>query len=283
MKVLKAALEAMEGGERAALVTVIGVGGSTPRHSASRMLVMLDGSIVGTIGGGEWERRVIQTAVEQLESGSPLPQRFAAHLTHDLGMCCGGNMEVFIETLARRERFHCFGAGHVGGAISSLARTLEFEVFVYDDREDWLTEERFPGCTRVEGDPKRTIPDLGPLDYALIVTHSHQLDQQLLMALLGQDFAYLGMIGSRAKIAKFFTRLRAAEYDQELFSRVSAPVGLDLGAETPEEIAVAIAAELVTVRRRSTGPPIPMSQHPLPARGGDGRARPPAFERDSSV
>jgi len=276
VRVLKAATAAMEAGVPAALVTVIGVGGSAPRDTTARMLVYADGEIVGTIGGGEWERRVILQAITCIEGGRS--RRYAAHLTRDLGMCCGGAMEAFIEPLRSRERLHIFGAGHVGGAVAGLARALEFEVSVYDDRDEWLTPERFPDCERLEGDPVANLPETGPLDYLLIVTHSHQLDQALLQRLMERPCAYLGMIGSRAKVAKFFVRFRAAELDEALFERVSAPVGLDIGAETPMEIAVSICAELVRVRREHSGPTLAMSEAPLPARGGDGRAVPPRLK-----
>ncbi len=268
---LRAALAAMDEGIEAAMVTVIGVGGSAPRDLTARMLVYRGGEIVGTVGGGQWERRLIQQALEVLDTGRP--RRYAAHLTRDLGMCCGGAMEAFIEPLLARERLHIFGAGHVGGEVARLALSLDFDVLVYDDREDWLTPERFPGCTAVAGDPLRSLPEqLGPSDYLLILTHSHQLDQALLQRLIDRDYAYLGMIGSRSKVAKFFVRLRAAEVDEALFSRVCAPVGLAIGAETPAEIAVSICAELIKVRRGRRGPARAMSEDPLPARGGEGIA-----------
>ena len=276
MKVLRAAIAAAESGTPAALVTVIGVGGSAPRAACARMLVYEGGDIVGTIGGGEWERRVIAAALEALDAGRPA--RFSAHLTRDLGMCCGGAMEAFIEPLDARERLHIFGAGHVAGALAGLAADLEFQVLVYDDRDEWLTEERFPRAERIVGDPRRHLPMVSARDRLLIVTHSHQLDQALLEALIDRPYGYLGMIGSRSKVAKFFVRLRAAGVDEALFTRVSTPVGLDLGAETPAEIAVSIAAELIRVRRGRSSPPRSLSQDPLPARGGDGTARPPALE-----
>lgn len=265
----------MAEGRSAALCTVIGANGSAPREHSARMLVYADGEIMGTIGGGNWEHQVIAAAVKAIATGKPT--RFAAHLTRDLGMCCGGAMEVFIEPLALRETLHLFGAGHVGRPLAALARDLGFDVCVYDEREEWLTEARFPGVTRTLADPRRVLPKLGAQDYVVIVTHSHQLDQDLLLATIEQPLAYLGMIGSRAKVARFFVRLRAAGLSEDLFARVCAPVGLDIGAETPEEIAVAIAAELIRVRRRHTGPTPAMSEHPLKARGGDGIATPPAL------
>ena len=240
------------------------------------MLVFEDESIVGTIGGGEWERRCIQAAVEAIEAESP--RRFAAHLTRDLGMCCGGAMDVYIEPLETTQRLHIFGAGHVGKALADAAGPLGFQLLIYDERDDWLTEERFPGAEHHLKDPRRELPELGARDYAVIVTHSHGVDQDLLEGLIALPFAYLGMIGSRAKVAKFFVRLRSAGVDEALFAKVCAPIGLDIGAETPEEIAVSIVAELVRVRRGRSDIPRALSEDPLPARGGDGIAVPPALQ-----
>ncbi len=265
----------MASGTPAALVTVIGVDGSAPRDRTARMLVYAEGDIEGTIGGGNWEHQVISAAIKVIHSGEP--RRYAAHLTRDLGMCCGGAMEVFIEPLALTDTLHLFGAGHVGRPLAALARDLGFDVRVYDERDEWLTKDRFPGVERILEDPRRVVPVLSERDYVVIVTHSHQLDQDLLLATIEQSFAYLGMIGSRAKVAKFFVRLRAAGLDEALFHRVCAPVGLDIGAETPEEIAVSISAELIRVRRGHRGPTPAMSEHPLAARGGDGKAVPPGL------
>ena len=251
----------MQDGRPVALCTVVGVNGSAPRHSGARMLVDGNGDIIGTVGGGEWERRVILAAVDALEDGQI--RRMQAHLTRDLGMCCGGAMDVLIEPLSSVERLHLFGAGHVGGAIAPMARQLGFEVTVYDERDDWLTAERFPGCTLIEKDPRRASPSLGSRDYGIIVTHSHQVDQDLLETLVGQPWAYLGMIGSRAKVAKFHIRLKMAGVAEDQLARIHAPIGLDIGAETPAEIAVSVMAELVRVRRGHERPVTAMRQRKL--------------------
>jgi xanthine dehydrogenase accessory factor len=243
------------------------------------MLVFASGEIVGTVGGGEFEYRVIAEAISAIESKAP--RRYAVHLTRDLGMCCGGAMEAFIEPLQNQDRLVIYGAGHVGVATAGLAHTLGFALEIVDDRDDLLTAERFPpGAEFHLKDPRRALQDVawGVGSYHLIVTHNHQLDQDLLEAILPRPLSWLGMIGSRAKVAKFFIRLQAAGVDPELFKKVCAPVGLDIGAETPEEIAVSIAAELVRVRRRCQRTPTPLSDNPIEARGGDGRARPPGLE-----
>jgi xanthine dehydrogenase accessory factor len=279
MKIMESALRAIYAGNPAAVCTVIGVEGSAPRSDAAKMLVYSDGRIQGTVGGGAFEQRVIDEAISAIEIGKH--RRFSAHLTRDLGMCCGGEMEVFVEVLDTQFRVHLFGAGHVGQAVSNALAPLDFAVTVYDQREDWLQGCDRDAITLVSGDPLKSLPPVGPLDLLLVFTHSHPLDQEILERLIDKDFGYLGMIGSKTKVAKFFLRLKAAGVPETLFSKVSAPIGLDIGAESPEEIAVSIVAELVRVRRGHSGPVRAMSDVEIPARGGDGRGVAPALSRKS--
>jgi xanthine dehydrogenase accessory factor len=165
-------------------------------------------------------------------------------------------MEVYVEPVEPIDRLVIFGAGHVARPTAALAREMGFRVTVVDARDDWATEARFPGCEVVAGDPRRYAETLqtDARTWLLVVTHDHKLDQDLLETLIARDYAWFGLIGSRAKAAKFFLRLRAAGVDEALFARVSSPVGLDIGAETPAEIAVSIAAEMVRVRRKVERP-----------------------------
>lgn len=267
MRVLIAAAEASQSGTPAALVTVIGVKGSVPRRGGARMLVYADGTTTGTVGGGAWEHLLVSEALEALELREN--RRVARNLTKELGMCCGGAMEAMIEVLDLQPELHLWGAGHVAQALAPLLPTLGFRVQVYDPRPELLEHPAFADFQRHEGDPRLRLPALGPADYGLILTHDHQLDQDLVEALLPLPFAYLGMIGSRAKVTRFFQRLQVAGMDPGLFTKLSAPVGLSLGAQTPAEIAVSIAAELILVRRGHQQPPAPMSSKDLPARQGD--------------
>ncbi|MDP6932760.1 MAG: xanthine dehydrogenase accessory protein XdhC, partial [Myxococcota bacterium] len=283
LKVLRAALQASRTGQRVALATVIAVDGSAPRVAGARMLVRLDGTIVGTVGGGEFERQVILQALEAMEDRHP--RRYSVHLTRDLGMCCGGAMEAYIEPLSTPDTLVIYGAGHVGQATCQAAVPLGFDVTVVDEREEWLRPELLPGATLLDGSPLKMLDQVptGPSSHHLVVTHSHQLDQALIEQLLPMSLAWLGMIGSRAKVAKFLVRLRATGMDPGLFTRLCAPVGLDLGAETPQEIAVSIVAELIRIRRRCARIPRPLSAIPLPARGEPGIAIATAMEEIESA
>lgn len=239
----------LQRGERVAMVTVVQNEGSSPRKTGARMLVRQDGSIVGTIGGGTVEHEVIARAQEVLRNDEP--QLYRVHLTRELGMCCGGAMEFFIEPMSQDPTLVIFGAGHVGKALAPLAQQLGFDVLVIDEREELNTPERFPDLKRVVEDPLEALKTLpfGPNLYMVVVTHLHRLDEDLLRALATREWKYLGMIGSRAKVAKFLDRLLARGIPAEALSRITMPIGMNLGALTPAEIAVSIAAELIQVRR----------------------------------
>lgn len=274
-----ALVSAADRGERVALATVIGVDGSAPRAAGARMVVWPDGRIVGTVGGGNFEHQVIAQAIEVLRTG--VPRRWSVHLTRDLGMCCGGAMDVYIEPVDVDEDLVIYGAGHVAQPTAAIAHTLGFRVTVVDEREELATAERFPHARVVCADPRAHARALATdaRTYVFVTTHAHALDQDLLEILLARDWAWLGLIGSKAKLARFFGRLRAAGHDEALFRRVNGPVGLDIGAETPAEIAVSVAAELVRVRRGADRPPTSLAEVPLAARGGDGVAHAPGLRR----
>lgn len=258
-----------------ALATVIGRHGSAPRAGGTRMLIFADGRTIGTVGGGAFEHRVIAEALSALDAGRPT--RLTVNLSRDLGMCCGGAMEAFIEPLTPLDSLVIYGAGHVGTATAALAARLGFQVTVVDDRDDWADPARFGADVDVRCQhPLRhcaTVPD-GPRSYCLIVTHDHALDQDLVEQLLPRELAWLGLIGSRTKAQKFRFRFRAAGMDPALFGRLRSPVGLDIGAQTPEEIAVSIAAELIRVRHGVERPPLPLCDAPQDATAAPAGAEP---------
>jgi xanthine dehydrogenase accessory factor len=279
VKVLQAAAVAIRDGVPAALVTITGIAGSTPRSGGTRMLVYSDGAILGTVGGGSFEFKIIQEAIASIQEGKP--RRYTAHLTMDLGMCCGGAMEAYIEPLEGQLDLVIYGAGHVGLATAKAANDVGFKVTVIDPRQEFANPELFPKGVRViEANPTESLDDLpwGLSSYHLIVTHDHGLDQDIIEQALPRPCGWIGMIGSRTKVTKFFVRLRAGGMDEALFEKLSAPVGLDIGAETPQEIGVSIVAELIRVRRHSTKNPGPLSAIAIKARGGKGVSAPPAWK-----
>jgi xanthine dehydrogenase accessory factor len=240
------------------LATVVRTAGSTPRKAAARMIVVGDGRIVGTIGGGRIEKEVVDAAQALLAEGHGASARLLRyHLTHELAMCCGGEMEVFVEPLIPAPPLIVCGGGHVAHALVPLAKSVGFAPILVEEADEMATPARFPDATRiVDSFDPRDWKDL-PIDdkcYVVIVTRDHAQDQALLEHFLVRELAYLGLIGSRRKIEMFKARLSARGVPMERFERLHAPIGLDIGADTPAEIAVAIVAELIAARAARRSP-----------------------------
>ncbi|HEX8440378.1 xanthine dehydrogenase accessory protein XdhC [Archangium sp.] len=232
------------------LATVIESAGSTPQKPGSKLVVLEDGGLRGTVGGGAIEHQIIQAALALLAS-EEATRVIETHLTHELGMCCGGRMKVFLEKHGAPPRLTVFGAGHVAKELATLAHRVGFRVTVVDARPEWANPERFPGLELKVKDPADHARELagGADQYYCVTTHDHPLDQAVVEALVNKPSAYLGVIGSRRKAERFRMRLRAAGFDEAAVGRMRSPMGLDIGALTPEEIAVSIVGELIRVRR----------------------------------
>ncbi|HUX68668.1 MAG TPA: XdhC/CoxI family protein [Terriglobales bacterium] len=246
-------------GRKAALATIVAVRGSIPSFHSAKMLVRDDGSIVGTIGGGCVEAEVWQAAREVIESEKPRTLSFDLNQNpkYDTGLVCGGSLEIFIEPVLPAALLYIFGAGHVSLALYHAARPAGFEVIVVDDREAYANRERFPHAQEVIAeDYDRALARLapGPSAFLVIVTRGHHDDMRILRWAVQTQAGYIGMVGSKRKAIAIVRELTAAGLKPELFDRVYSPVGLDLGAVTPEEIAVSIVAELIAVRRRAERP-----------------------------
>lgn len=242
-----------EAGRAFVSATVVSTSGSTPGKPGAKMLVLEDGSLKGTIGGGAIEQEVIEAAKALLAAtGGPHTRLMESHLTHELAMCCGGKMTLFLERVGRSEELILFGAGHVGQELASAAARVGFRVTVVDERAEWARRERFPeaAAIRVE-DALEVAKGLsgGPGVHLIITTHDHALDQSLVEALLQTPSAYLGVIGSQRKSLRFRQRLEAAGFSPEAIARLRSPIGLDIGAVTPAEIAVSVVAEFIRLRR----------------------------------
>jgi len=244
-----------EGG-RAALVTITSVKGSTPRAEGSKMLVRTDGSILGSIGGGSLEGRVCQEAMAVIKDGKSRMLQFdlTGQEVAEEGMICGGNMEVFVEPIMTKPCLYIFGGGHISFFISKLGKMLDFRVVVIDDREEFANSDRFPEADEtIARDLEAVFPDLkiNQSSFIVIVTRGHLLDEKVLEWAVKTDAGYVGMIGSRKKNRTVFSHLESRGISKELLETVHAPIGLDIHAETPEEIAVSIMAEIIMVRREN--------------------------------
>lgn len=248
-EILQAQLELLERGQRGALATVVRVSGSTPQQVGARLLLRQDGTKLGTVGGGAIESVVVEALERALAHGTG--ELLVRDLSHDLGMCCGGRMEVLVEAILPTPRLWLLGAGHVAKPTAALARSVGFEVVVVDEREELNSAERFPECQLLLDDPSDALKrqPLGERDWVLIVTHDHQLDERALESAASNQARYIGLVGSRRKVFRLVQRVLAKRRGDVPVERVFAPVGLDIGAITPEEIAVSIVAELVALRR----------------------------------
>ena len=252
-EVFAAVNDALERGEPAALVTIVSTTGSTPQRVGAKMLVFADGRIVGTIGGGCYENDAFWKAREAITIRRPLLLHYelSDDFAQESGLICGGQMDVYIEPIEPSPDLYIIGAGHVGFHLARLAVDVGFRVHVIDDREKFASAERFPGATEVvaEDIPAWIARTSLPVQaYAVIVTRGHTNDLEALRVLAPRELRYLGLIGSRAKVARIYEALRESGMADALLERVHAPIGLDIGAVTPQEIAVSILAELIAVK-----------------------------------
>jgi xanthine dehydrogenase accessory factor len=255
-QVLPAAASALERGEPAALVTIVRSSGSTPQRTGAKMLVYADGRIVGTIGGGCYENDAIGKARAAIETGKPALVKYDLNddFAQESGLICGGQMEVYIDPIAAAPPLYIIGAGHVGWHLARFAGDAGFRIHVIDDREKFANRERFPAAETIAVDDIAAWlhhAELPPSAYAVVVTRGHTHDFEAIRALAARDLRYLGLIGSRAKVARIFDALDAEGMPAECLDRVHAPIGLAIGAITPAEIAVSILAELIAVRHGS--------------------------------
>lgn len=251
-EVFRAVVRALDEGERAALVTIVSTSGSTPQRVGAKMLVYEDGRIAGTIGGGCYEHDAAGKAREALRLHRPQLVRYSLNdeLAAESGLICGGQMEVYIEPVEPAPHLYLVGAGHVSVEVARIAQLVGFRVHVVDDREKFANADRFPGADVVVegiGDwlGRATLP---PGGYVVVVTRGHRHDHEAMRHLVDRPVRYLGLIGSRAKIMRIFEALAGEGVAAERLATVHAPIGLDIGAVTPAEIAVSIVAELVAVR-----------------------------------
>ncbi len=240
------------------LATVVARHGSAPATPGQKLYLSVDGTCLGTVGGGAVEREVLE-ALEQgvavLKGSSDAESVFATRnfrLGPELGMCCGGGVDVLLEVVAARVPCLVIGGGHVASEVAPLLARVGFAVTVVDEREEWGREGRIPNVRTVTGDFDEVGRDLPKRSVVLVMTHDHALDQRAIEWALKRGFAYVGGVGSRAKAKRTRDRLKAKGYADADIERVRMPIGVHVGARLPSEIAVAIAAEMVSWARQPT-------------------------------
>lgn len=258
MDVFEELVRLRRAGAKCALATIVDVQGSVPSHANAKMLIRQDGSIVGTVGGGCVEAEVWEAAREVMDTERPRKLRFS--LGHDVsfenGLICGGQVEIYVEPVLAQPQLLLFGAGHVSRSISQIATLAGFAVTVLDDREAFANAERFPeAVATLAADYEDLVAriDVHDASYVVIVTRGHKDDMCILRWAVTTPARYVAMVGSKRKVISTIKELEKQGMPRSLFERIHAPMGLEIGAVTPEEIAVSVVAEMIAVRRDPEG------------------------------
>jgi len=243
-------------GERAVLATVISSQGSAPRKAGAKMVIKGDGTLVGSIGGGNVEQAVQEKAIAVMKSGEPQMMHFdLSGSGEEAWMICGGQMDVFLEPILPAETLYLFGAGHLSQSTATMAKMLGFRVVVIDPRPEYNNNDRFPNADSLvveEYDNAFSKLNVDENSYIVIYTPGHVSDEKCLQFAVGTAAKYVGMIGSKKKVKEIKERLRKKGVSQQQLDEIHAPIGLEINAQTPEEIAISILAEITKVRRSET-------------------------------
>jgi xanthine dehydrogenase accessory factor len=243
-------------GQKCALATIVDVRGSIPSYESAKLLVREDGSMTGTIGGGCVEAEVWNAAREVIETEKPkhLTFNLGQDAAYDNGLICGGQLDVFVEPVLPVPRAFIFGAGHISKSLSKVATLAGFATVVVDDRESFANRERFPEAAEVHaGEYEEVFAKLviNENSYVIIVTRGHRDDMRVLKLAIGTTARYIAMIGSKRKVINVIRELEKEGIPRAAFERIFAPMGLNIGAVSPEEIAISVAAEMIAVRRNA--------------------------------
>lgn len=256
LEIYKELVNVVSKGERAVLATIVASQGSTPRRAGAKMLIKEDGTFVGTIGGGGTEHKIRQKVAEVMKSGQPQTVRFdLSGQDEALAMICGGQMDVFLEPILSSETIYLFGAGHTSQSTAKIANMLGFRVIVIDPRPEYNNSERFPDAELYAEEFESAFSKLNidENSYIVIYTIGHVVDEQCLQFAIDTKAKYIGMIGSRKKAKEVKERLGERGIPQQQIDKVYSPIGLAIGAETPEEIAISILSEIIKVKRAREG------------------------------
>jgi xanthine dehydrogenase accessory factor len=243
-------------GQKCALATIVQVRGSIPSFESAKLLVREDGSMMGTVGGGCVEAEVWNAAREVIETEKPKHLTFSLgqDAAYDNGLICGGQLSVFVEPVVPQPRVFIFGAGHISKSLSKVATLAGFGTVIVDNRESFANRDRFPEAVDIHAaEYEEIFPGLpiNETSYIIIVTRGHRDDMRVLRLALDTPARYLAMIGSKRKVINVIRELVKEGTPREAFERIHAPMGLDIGAISPEEIAISVAAEMIAVRRKA--------------------------------
>ncbi|MGA7241372.1 MAG: XdhC/CoxI family protein [Bryobacteraceae bacterium] len=243
-------------GQKCALATIVDVRGSIPSYESAKLLVREDGSMTGTIGGGCVEAEVWNAAREVIETERPkhLSFNLGQDAAYDNGLICGGQLDVFVEPVLPIPRAFIFGGGHISKSLSKVAALAGFATVIVDDRESFANRERFPEAAEVYAGEYEDVFSrltINENSYVIIVTRGHRDDMRVLKLAIGTTARYIAMIGSKRKVINVIRELEKEGIPRGEFERIFAPMGLNIGAVSPEEIAISVAAEMIAVRRNS--------------------------------
>jgi xanthine dehydrogenase accessory factor len=241
-------------GQKCAIATIVQVNGSIPSYESAKLLVREDGSMVGTIGGGCVEAEVWNIAREVMETEKPRHLNFSLgqDAAYDNGLICGGQLNVFVEPVVPQPRAFIFGAGHISKSLSKVANLAGFATVIVDDRESFANRERFPEADEIYAEEYENVfPKLAVngTSYLVIVTRGHRDDMRVLRWAVDTPARYISMIGSKRKVIGVVKELEKEGVPRQAFERIFAPMGFEIGAVMPEEIAVSVVAEMIAVRR----------------------------------
>ncbi len=243
-------------GQKCALATIVQVNGSIPSYESAKLLVREDGSMLGTIGGGCVEAEVWNVARDVMETEKPRHLNFSLgqDAAYDNGLICGGQLNVFVEPVLPQPMAYIFGAGHISKSLCQIASMAGFATAVIDDRDSFANRERFPHADEIHAAEYETIfpkLEVNETTYIVIVTRGHRDDMRVLRWAVSTNARYIAMIGSKRKVIGVVKELEKEGVPRESFERIFSPMGFEIGAVTPEEIAVSVVAEMIAVRRKA--------------------------------
>lgn len=256
-RIIETAAALLKAGKRGAMVTIIETAGSTPRRAGAKMLVDEDGGVTGTVGGGCLEADLYALARECMLTGQIVirDMDLSTQNADEYDLLCGGKLKVLIEPLKSDEKLFILGGGHISRALAAICGMLEFQITVTDDRPQFANNQRFPEAYAVLAAPFEEQFGQLPINassYIVIVTRGHSHDEYCLEQALKTPACYIAMVGSRTKMSVFRSSLLTKGFTESQIDRVHCPAGLSIGSETPEEIAVSIAAQMIACRRAQT-------------------------------